>query len=124
MNPEINPDRGSFFEKVYDVVRQIPMGRVTSYGAIASYLGSKGSSRMVGWAMNASHASAPEIPAHRVVNRNGLLTGKAHFGNPKLMAQLLENEGAIIEDDTILNFKEIFWDPAETYLTELRDLNP
>ena len=103
----------SFFEKVFDIVKQIPHGRVTSYGAIANYLGSKGSARMVGWAMNASHHLPEQIPAHRVVNRIGLLTGKYHFGSPDMMEQLLKNEGAIIENDLILNFKEMFWNPVE-----------
>ena len=103
----------SFFEKVFKVVKQIPHGRVTSYGAIANYLGSRGSSRMVGWAMNASHHSPEQIPAHRVVNRIGLLTGKYHFGSPDMMEQLLKNEGAVIEDDLIVNFKEMFWNPME-----------
>jgi methylated-DNA-protein-cysteine methyltransferase related protein len=102
----------TFFEQVYAVVKQIPHGRVTSYGAIAAYLGSKGSARMVGWAMNASHSALDNIPAHRVVNRNGLLTGKHHFGHPDIMQQLLENEGLIIQNDAIVNFKEKFWDPA------------
>lgn len=101
----------NFFEQVYAVVKLIPLGRVTSYGAIAAYLGSKGSARMVGWAMNASHASADNIPAHRVVNRNGMLTGKHHFGTPEIMQQLLESEGHIILNDTILNFKDKFWNP-------------
>ncbi|MDX2414619.1 MAG: MGMT family protein [Bacteroidales bacterium] len=100
-----------FFEKVYIVTRQIPYGRVSSYGAIASYLGSARSARMVGWAMNNCHTHSEYIPAHRVVNRIGLLTGKMHFGNSNTMQQLLENEGAIIENLRILNFKEIFWDP-------------
>lgn len=103
----------SFFDKVYEVVKLIPPGKVTSYGAIAEYLGSRGSSRMVGWAMNASHHSRENIPAHRVVNRNGLLTGKRHFGGLNTMQQLLESEGAIIENDQIINFKEIFWHPRE-----------
>ncbi len=102
----------SFFDKVYAVVRQIPHGRVTSYGAIAAYLGSKGSSRMVGWAMNHSHKADPGIPAHRVVNRNGVLTGKHHFGGPAMMQQLLENEGIRIIDDRVANFEQVFWDPA------------
>ncbi len=97
---------------VYAVVRQIPFGRVTSYGAIAEYLGAKSAARMVGWAMNSSHLQAGNLPAHRVVNRNGLLTGKAHFGGNDLMAQLLENEGVIIENDRIVNFSERFWDPS------------
>ncbi|MGB4292597.1 MAG: MGMT family protein [Bacteroidales bacterium] len=101
----------SFFERVYEVVRQIPYGRVTSYGAIARYLGTGQSARMVGWALNVCNHAA--IPAHRVVNRNGLLTGKHHFGTPLLMQQLLENEGLVIEDDRILNFHERFWDPSK-----------
>jgi methylated-DNA-protein-cysteine methyltransferase-like protein len=102
----------SFFLRVYDVVKKIPYGRVTSYGAIADYLGSKGASRMVGWAMNNSHTYDPSLPAHRVVNRNGMLTGKHHFGLPGLMQQLLENEGIAVIDDCIQNFSEKFWDPA------------
>ena len=100
-----------FFSMVYEVTRLIPCGRVTSYGAIARYLGSGRSARMVGWALNSCHSSHDYIPAHRVVNRNGLLTGRHHFGNPALMGQLLENEGLIIEDDQVVNFKEKFWDP-------------
>ena len=105
---KVNKD---FFQRVYEVTKLIPYGRVTSYGAIARYLGSGRSARMVGWAMNASHNSDVFIPAHRVVNRNGLLTGKHHFGNSTTMQQLLENEGIIIEDDCIINFGEKFWDP-------------
>lgn len=101
-----------FFDNVFEVVKLIPYGRATSYGAIANYLGSRGSARMVGWAMNASHHSPDPVPAHRVVNRNGMLTGKHHFGSPGLMQQLLESEGAIVENDRIINFREIFWDPA------------
>lgn len=100
-----------FFQQVYEVVKQIPFGKVTSYGAIAAYLGSKGSARMVGWAMNSSHSSKDNIPAHRVVNRNGLLTGKQHFGNPHMMKSLLESEGLLIVGDQIMNFQERFWDP-------------
>jgi methylated-DNA-protein-cysteine methyltransferase related protein len=107
----------SFFERVYEVVRRIPYGRVTSYGAIARYLGTAGSSRMVGWAMNHSHALENQIPAHRVVNRNGVLTGKMHFGSPNLMEQLLRSEGIEVEDDCITNFRTCFWDPS----TELSD---
>jgi len=103
----------SFFDKVFEVVKCIPYGRVTSYGAVAKYLGSGGSSRMVGWAMNASHHSLEKIPAHRVVNRNGMLTGKHHFDGTDIMQQLLESEGAIVENDRIINFKELFWDPQE-----------
>lgn len=104
-----------FFSKVYEVTRLIPYGRVTSYGAIARYIGSGRSARMVGWALNSCHTSQEFIPAHRVVNHKGLLTGKHHFGNDNLMGQLLENEGIILEDDQIINFREKFWDP----LTEL-----
>jgi methylated-DNA-protein-cysteine methyltransferase-like protein len=106
----------SFFELVYEVVKLIPEGRVTSYGAIAEHLGSKGSARMVGWAMNASHSSKEPIPAHRVVNRNGILTGKHHFGSHGLMQQLLENEGIEVIDDQIINFKKVFWDPKKELL--------
>lgn len=102
-----------FFHQVFEVVKQIPPGRVTSYGAIARYLGTGGSARMVGWAMNASHSSANYVPAHRVVNRNGLLTGKHHFDTPNAMQELLEAEGFKIEDDQILNFQERFWDPVK-----------
>ena len=102
-----------FFSRVHDVTRCVPYGRITSYGAIARYLGSGRSARMVGWALNASHNNKEFIPAHRVVNRNGLLTGKYHFGNSTTMAQLLENEGILIENDRIINFEEKFWDPAK-----------
>ncbi|NKI26135.1 MGMT family protein [Arenibacter sp. 6A1] len=101
-----------FFQKVYQVVRQIPYGRVTSYGAIAKYLGAARSARMVGWAMNNAH-SMPDIPAHRVVNRLGLLTGKHHFPGTNLMQQLLENEGIIVKEDQIIDFEKYFWDPAK-----------
>jgi len=111
--PEKDKD---FFERVYDVTKLVPYGRVTSYGAIARFLGSGRSARMVGWALNACHNYPDFIPAHRVVNRKGLLTGKRHFGNSTTMEQLLENEGIIIENDQILNFNEKFWDP----LTELK----
>lgn len=100
----------NFFEKVYEVAKQIPFGRVTSYGAIAKYLGAARSARMVGWAMNASHNNE-EIPAHRVVNRKGLLTGKLHFDGTNLMQQLLESEGIIVIENQIQNFNETFWDP-------------
>ncbi|MDQ1332576.1 MAG: methylated-DNA-protein-cysteine methyltransferase related protein [Bacteroidota bacterium] len=102
-----------FFSRVYDVTLLIPYGRVTSYGAIARFLGSGRSARMVGWALNVSHSKPEFIPAHRVVNRNGMLTGKHHFGNSTTMQQLLENEGIIIEDDRIVNFMEKFWDPSK-----------
>ncbi len=101
-----------FFQQVYDVVRQIPYGRVTSYGAIATYLGSRSSARMVGWAMNSTRNLPNNLPAHRVVNRNGLLTGKQYFGGKDIMADLLRSEGLIIDDSKILNFNECFWDPV------------
>jgi methylated-DNA-protein-cysteine methyltransferase-like protein len=101
-----------FFARVYEVVRLIPPGRVTSYGAIASYLGSPGAARMVGWAMNQSRAYHEFIPAHRVVNRTGMLTGKHHFEGPNVMQELLENEGAVIEENQIINFSDLFWDPV------------
>lgn len=101
----------SFFEKVYDVVRQIPPGRVTSYGAIGKYLGAARSARMVGWAMNNAH-SLPDVPAHRVVNRVGLLTGRHHFPGTELMQQLLENEGIAVADHKVVNFAAHFWDPS------------
>lgn len=102
-----------FFNKVYEVAKQIPPGRVTSYGAIAKYLGTTGSARMVGWAMNACSSHHGFVPAHRVVNRNGLLTGKHHFDNPNAMNELLENEGIKLDGDQIVDFKECFWDPGE-----------
>ena len=101
----------NFFEDVFDVVRQIPKGRVTNYGAIAKYLGTGGSSRMVGWAMNASHNVKPKVPAHRVVNRNGMLTGKAHFATPTLMEELLLKEKIKVKNETVLDFEKLFWDP-------------
>ncbi len=103
----------SFFDQVYQVAKQIPYGRFTTYGAIAEYLCSKGSARMVGWAMNGSHHSKEEIPAHRVVNRNGILTGKHHFGEQNLMQKLLENEGIKVENDQIVEFEKYFWNPAK-----------
>lgn len=103
----------SFFELVYEVARQIPKGRVTSYGAIAACLGTKLSARMVGWAMNGAHQVKPKVPAHRVVNRNGMLTGKHHFETPTKMQELLEKEGIVVVKDTVQEFKEKFWDPAE-----------
>lgn len=99
-----------FFEDVYDVVRLIPVGRATSFGAIAAYLGSKRGARMVGWAMNSCHAR-PDVPAHRVVNRNGVLTGKNFFGSPTAMQELLEAEGIRVEADQIVGFEACFWDP-------------
>lgn len=105
-------DKDNFFQKVYQVVRQVPYGRVTSYGAIAKHLGAARSSRMVGWAMNASHG-LDDVPAHRVVNRQGLLTGKHHFQGTNLMQQLLENEGVEIIENKVQNFDVLFWDPAK-----------
>jgi len=102
----------SFFDKVYDVVRLVPYGRVTSYGAIAKFLGAARSARMVGWAMNAAHGH-DDVPAHRVVNRVGLLTGKHHFEGTNLMQQLLESEGVKIQDSKIVKFDTYFWDPAK-----------
>ena len=102
----------NFFENVWDVVRQIPKGRVTTYGAIAAYLGAKSSARMVGWAMNSSFVVKPKVPAQRVINRNGMLSGKAHFSTPTLMEELLEKDGVKVENDTVLGFEKIFWDPA------------
>lgn len=103
----------SFYDQVYEVVRLIPQGRVTSYGAIARYLGSGKSSRLVGWAMNESHGRFPAVPAHRVVNRQGLLTGKMHFSPPESMAELLKAEGIEIIEDQIQNFSSVFWDPSK-----------
>jgi methylated-DNA-protein-cysteine methyltransferase-like protein len=102
-----------FFRDVYEVVRLIPKGRVSSYGAIAKYLGAAKSARTVGYAMNASHGIEPQVPAHRVVNRTGLLSGKHHFGEPNQMQNLLENEGIEIENDQIKNFEKHFWDPNQ-----------
>ncbi|HRP31050.1 MAG TPA: MGMT family protein [Agriterribacter sp.] len=106
------PHKDSFFEMVFDVVRLIPKGRATSYGAIAAYLGTKLSARMVGWAMNAAQSSYPPVPAHRVVNRNGMLTGKHHFATPTLMEDLLKSEGIKVKNDTIVHFEKVFWDPT------------
>jgi len=105
-------DSASFFERVYEVARLVPHGRVTSYGAIAAYLGSRMSARMVGWAMNQCHTQELDVPAHRVVNRNGRLTGKHHFGGPNVMQELLESEGIIIVEDQIIDFEKHFWDPS------------
>ena len=111
MIKSINDKHADFFENVFAVVKLIPLGRVTSYGAIAKYLGSARSSRMVGWAMNASH-KIEGVPAHRVVNRQGLLTGKMHFGTPTLMEEKLKSEGSEVVNDQITDFKTLFWDPA------------
>ncbi len=103
----------SFFEDVFDVVRQVPKGRVTTYGAIAGYLGTRLSARMVGWAMNAAHVTKPTVPAHRVVNRNGMLSGKAHFATPSLMEELLKKEKINVKNDQVVDFKKLFWDPVK-----------
>ena len=105
----------SFFADVYDVVRHIPKGKVTSYGAIAAYLGTKLSARMVGWAMNAAHGAKPKVQAQRVVNRNGMLTGKHHFATPTLMEELLKKDGVLVKEDTVVDFENRFWNP----ITEL-----
>ena len=110
--PQTAPSKSyHFFDDVFEVVKQIPHGRVTSYGAIARFLGTKMSARMVGWAMNASHTQLDNIPAHRVVNRNGMLTGKAHFPTPTRMEEMLSQEGVEVKSDTIVNFGKLFWDP-------------
>ncbi|MCB0790927.1 MAG: MGMT family protein [Flavobacteriales bacterium] len=102
-----------FFQDVMDVVRQVPRGRVTSYGAIANYLGAKRSSRIVGYCMNNAHAVRPKVPAHRVVNRIGLLTGKHHFATPTRMQELLQKEGVKVKDDRVVDFPKRFWDPMK-----------
>jgi len=107
--------KDGFFQDVWAVARLIPKGRVTSYGAIAKYLGSPSAARMVGWAMNASHSATEHIPAQRVVNRIGMLSGKSHFEGPNLMQELLENEGVKVENNQVIDFEKRFWDP----MTEL-----
>ena len=107
----MKPESLSFFDKVYEVTRQIPYGRATSYGAIANYLGASKSARMVGYALNGSHDK--DVPAHRVVNRKGLLTGKHHFDGTNLMQQLLESEGIKVKENQIQNFSEVFWEPIK-----------
>ena len=111
----MKPEKENFFENVYEVVKLIPEGRVTSYGAIASYLGSKGSARMVGWALIASQPFT-KIPAHRVVNRVGMLTGKQHFEAGNAMQDRLEKEGVKVENDQVVNFEKLFWDPSKELL--------
>lgn len=108
---KMKKEHPDFYNLVYEVTKQIPYGRVTSYGAIARYLGTAQSSRMVGYALNGCHTLEEFIPAHRVVNRNGMLSGKHHFGGPDVMQQLLESEGIEVEDDKVVKFKELFWDP-------------
>ena len=106
---------GSFFEMVYDIARQIPKGRVRSYGAIAACLGTKLSARMVGWAMNGAHDQHLKVPAHRVVNRSGMLTGRAHFSHPDEMQKLLEKEKIKVKNNQVQDFEKVFWDPAEEF---------
>lgn len=108
-----NDEQASFFQNVWEVVKLIPKGRVTSYGAIAGYLGSRMGARMVGWAMIGSHSAPFHVPAQRVVNRNGMLTGKHHFGEPDAMQKLLEKDGVKVENDTVVDFEKRFWDPAK-----------
>jgi methylated-DNA-protein-cysteine methyltransferase related protein len=114
--PKSTTKEYSFFADVYDVVRQVPKGRVTSYGAIAAYLGTKLSARMVGWAMNAAGTVKPKVPAQRVVNRNGMLSGKHHFATPTTMEELLKKDGVQVENDTVVDFKTRFWDPVQELL--------
>jgi methylated-DNA-protein-cysteine methyltransferase-like protein len=116
MRQKESATHNNFFQQVYEVVRKIPRGKVTTYGAIARYLGAAGAARMVGWAMNASHSQFPPVPAQRVVNRNGYLTGKHHFAYPEQMQELLEAEGIEVVHDRIKYFEKHFWDP----LCELR----
>lgn len=104
--------QSDFFDQVFQVVRLIPKGKVTSYGAIANYLGAKSSSRVVGYAMNAAHSQIEYVPAHRVLNRNGQLTGKHHFSTPYLMQELLEKEKIKVENDTVVNLQKHYWDPT------------
>lgn len=113
MNKKAGTDRNSFYDAVYEIVRAIPKGRVTSYGAIAAALGAKTSSRLVGYAMSASHGIRPKVPAHRVVNHKGLLTGKFHFSPHERMQELLEKEGITVIDDQVKDFRTVFWNPKE-----------
>jgi methylated-DNA-protein-cysteine methyltransferase related protein len=115
INPSGKAD-SNFFEMVYEVARQIPKGRVTTYGAIAACVGTKMSARMVGWAMNGAGKVKPKVPAHRVVNRNGMLSGKHHFETPDKMQELLEKEGIKVQDDVVINFRNLFWNPADLSL--------
>lgn len=113
LRTRIMPKNDAFFEQVYQVVRLVPKGRVTTYGAIGKFLGSAKSARMVGWAMNSSHNQSPKVPAHRVVNRNGLLTGKHHFSDENTMINLLKDEGIEVINNQVVHFKNHFWDPSE-----------
>jgi methylated-DNA-protein-cysteine methyltransferase-like protein len=105
-------DKENIYETIYAVVRSVPHGRVTSYGAVAASIGVKSGARLVGYAMNMCHGVKPKVPAHRVVNRNGMLTGKHHFATPTEMEQLLKKEGIVVKDDKVVRFVELFWDPA------------
>lgn len=105
-------NKESIYDAIYDVVRTVPKGRVTTYGAVAAAIGARSGARMVGYAMNSSAAAKPKVPAHRVVNRNGMLTGKHHFSPPERMQQLLEKEGIKVVEDTVVDFKQLFWDPV------------
>ena len=108
---QYTPKTTDFFQNVFEVVRLVPKGRVTTYGAIAKYLGTGGSARMVGWAMNVSHGVKPKVPAHRVVNRNGMLSGKAHFETPHQMEALLLKEKIKVKNEVVVDFEKLFWDP-------------
>lgn len=109
---ETTEHKSSFFDKVFEIARQVPKGRVTTYGTIAEHSGLRLSARMVGWAMHAAGNAKPAVPAHRVLNRNGMLTGKHHFATPNLMQQLLEAEGIVVENDKVKDFKKLFWEPG------------
>lgn len=111
LNNNTSKKKYSFFNDVHDVARLIPKGRVTTYGAIAKYLGTKMSARMVGWAMNVAHTVKPKVPAHRVVNRNGMLSGKMHFETPEKMEELLKKEGILVKEDKVIDFEKLLWDP-------------
>lgn len=108
-----SPEKDNIYNAIYDIVRAIPKGRVTSYGAIAAALGAKSGARVVGYAMNSCAGIKPKVPAHRVVNRNGMLTGKHHFNPPGMMQELLEKEGIKVKDDVVVDFKKLFWDPMD-----------
>ncbi|MCF8451004.1 MAG: MGMT family protein [Taibaiella sp.] len=113
MAPKTAPDKDSIYTAIYDIVRCVPKGRVTSYGAVAAAIGSASGARVVGYAMNLCHNIKPKVPAHRVVNRNGMLTGKHHFSPPEKMQQLLEKEGITIRNDIVEDFERLFWDPLK-----------
>lgn len=110
------PDKENIYDIIYDVVRSVPKGRVTSYGAVAAAIGAKSGARLVGYAMNHCEGVKPKVPAHRVVNRNGMLTGKHHFSPPEKMEQLLKKEGIDVKDDKVVNFSKLFWDPVKELL--------